>query len=191
MKAAKDDDLGALWLISLTLGPRQGETLGLKWSDIDWDRKTLRIERQVHRVKGAWIFEETKRGEARTLPLDDHTLDALKRRRIIQSAQRLKAGEAWRDYGLIFTTSRGTPIDERNDRADWYRLLDQAGVRRVRRHDARHTAGTLHYAQTRDPKHVQTMLGHADPGFTASVYIHADTEFLRAGQASVAEQVCG
>ena len=191
MKIAKGDDLEALWLISLTLGPRQGETLALKWADVDWDRKTLNIERQVHRVKGDWIFEETKQGEARTLPLDDHTLEALRRRRVTQSAQRLKAGQTWRDYDLIFTTSRGTPIDERNDRAKWYRLLGEAGVRRVRRHDARHTAGTLQYAQTKDPKHVQTMLGHADPGFTASVYIHADTEFLRAGQSAVAQQVCG
>jgi len=190
MTVAKGDDLEALWLISLTLGPRQGESLALKWADIDWEKKTLTIERQVHRVKGDWIFEETKQGEGRTLPLDDHTLDALRRRRASQSAQRLKAGVAWRDFDLIFTTSRGTPIDERNDRANWYRLLDEAGVRRVRRHDARHTAGTLHYAQTKDAKHVQTMLGHADPYFTAAVYIHADTEFLRAGQASVAQQVC-
>ena len=186
LKAAEGHTLEALWTIVLTLGLRQGESLGLKWQDVDWNRQTLRVERQVHRSKGGWLFESTKEEDVRVLPLDERTLALLRKHKAAQSQQRLAAGTRWVDYDCIFTTSVGTPIDERNDRKNWHALLEKAGVRRVRRHDARHTAGTLHYAATRDAKHVQTILGHADPAFTVSVYVHADAKALRAGQDAVA-----
>ncbi len=189
LKAAEGEHLEALWHISLMLGPRQGESLAIKWTDIDWERRTLRIERQVHRVDGRWVFEPTKEEDVRTLPLDDRTLSTLRKRRAIQSQQRLTAGARWIDMGLVFTSGIGTPIEERNDRANWYALLDKAGVRRVRRHDARHTAGSLHYAHTRDPKHVQELLGHSDQSFTLNTYVHADAEYLRKGQESVAAAI--
>lgn len=191
LEAAKEDPQEALWMISLLLGLRQGESLALKWSDVDFDRKILLVERQVRRVAGDWQFSTTKEEDSRELPLDDEMIASLRRRRVEQVAARLKAGERWRDYDLVFSSTIGTPIDERNDRRRWYALLEGAGVRRVRRHDARHTAGTIGYVVTRDAKHVQRMLGHSQVAFTMATYVHPDAEALRSGADAVRKAVTG
>jgi hypothetical protein len=74
-------------------------------------------------------------------------LAALKRHRKSQKAERRAAGKDWKDHGLVFTTTIGTPIEPRNLNRHFVRLLDTAGLRRVRFHDLRHSCATLLYEQ--------------------------------------------
>ena len=60
-----------------------------------------------------------------------------------QAAERLAAGPAWTDVGMVFATPFGKPVDPRNDYREWRQLLRDAGVPPARLHDARHTAATL------------------------------------------------
>jgi integrase len=186
LNASKGDPLEPLWWISLVHGLRQGETLALQWNDIDFAAGTMLVQRQVQRVSGGWVFDETKNKEQRTLPLEDRLIASLRRHRVRQAEQRLAAGDRWEDFDLVFTSSKGTPIDSRNDRRNWNALLDRAGVRRVRRHDARHTAASMIYQITKDPVQVQKTLGHSQVAFTMATYVHHSPEELRHGNDAVA-----
>jgi integrase len=67
-----------LYVLSLTVGLRMGESLGLKWSDIDFDTKTLRVSRQLQRVRegGGLVFSEPKNASRRTVDLPQRAVEA-------------------------------------------------------------------------------------------------------------------
>ena len=89
-----------------------------------------------------------------------------------QAGERLKAGTAWQDSGLVFTTPIGTVVDPRN----LNRLLDnlclRAQVRRVRVHDLRHTCASLLLAQGVEPRVIMETLGHSHIATTMNIYAH-------------------
>jgi integrase len=76
--------------------------------------------------------------------------------------QRLRVGEVYRDHDLIFCTALGTLLDRGNVvKREFWPVLKQAGLRRIRFHDLRHTFATLLIDQSESPKYIQAQLGHA------------------------------
>ncbi|CAN5649133.1 hypothetical protein BH10ACT10_BH10ACT10_14720 [soil metagenome] len=109
--------LEARWLIALTLGLRQGETLGLGWQHVDFENRLLRIERSLQRQPGgdlALMHPKTQRSR-RTIPMTPSVVTSLDRRRAVQLQERETAGSSWSESDLVFTTGFGTPIHPRND----------------------------------------------------------------------------
>ena len=86
-------------------------------------------------------------------------LAALRQHRESQSAERRTVGKDWRESGLIFTTTIGTPIEPRNLNRHFVRLLDRAGLRHARFHDLRHSCATLLYEQGVPIEKIQDVLG--------------------------------
>ena len=88
--------------------------------------------------------------------------------RAAQSAARLKAGSAWQDNGLVFTTAIGAPFSpDVVDRGHFMPLLSRAGLPiTTRLHDLRYTCATLLLAQGTHPRLVQKLLGHATVAMT-------------------------
>jgi len=78
-------------------------------------------------------------------------------------------GNAW---GLVFTTTIGTPLDQRNVNRVFAQLSEQARVPRIRIHDLRHTAATLALEAGADLKTVSALLGHSQLSVTADYYTH-------------------
>jgi integrase len=79
----------------------------------------------------------------------------------------------YQDHDLIFCTAFGTPLDRGNVvKRDFWPLLRQAGLRRIRFHDLRHTFATLLIAQGESPKYIQAQLGHASIQVTMDRYGH-------------------
>jgi integrase len=119
------------------------------------------------RVGGGWHFTRRKgvkpgRGKAKlVLALPAPLVTQLRAHRRTQAAERLAAGAAWQDWDLVFCTPVGTPIDSREDWEDWHALLEDAGIRAARVHDARHTAATLLLEQGVGIRVVQQILGHS------------------------------
>ena len=74
--------------------------------------------------------------------------------------RRARAGSAWTDHDLVFTTHHGGPIERTEDWRIWKAVLRQAQVRDARVHDARHTAATLPIEQGVHIRVVQEVLGH-------------------------------
>jgi integrase len=75
--------------------------------------------------------------------LPEELYELLALHRTEQDREREHAGTEWHEGGWMFTQPTGQPIDPRRDLADWKALLEEAGVRNARLHDARHTAATV------------------------------------------------
>src|SRR5215212_9482084 len=79
----------------------------------------------------------------------------------------------WRETGLVFTSTVGTPTDVGNLTYRSFRpLLERADLPRIRFHDLRHTCATLLLSRGTHPKIVQEMLGHANISMTMDTYSH-------------------
>lgn len=174
---ADSDALAPLWRLLAGEGMRRGEALGLRWSDINWNGGTAHLVQTVTANKSdkgkALIQERTKTAAgARTVRLTSETLEALKAHRKRQAELRLAAPE-WRDHDLIVCTGRGTPVQPcGNVQRSFEALVKQAGLRRIRVHDLRHTHATLLLLAGVPAKVVSERLGHASIGITLDTYSH-------------------
>lgn len=178
---AADDPYEAIFVLGLTMGLRRGETLGLKWQDLDLDGRTLRVQRALQRVDGTLRQVETKtRASCRPLPVPVLAVKALERRRARQEADKLAAGDAWTETGLVFTTGLGRPVDPRNVNRRFDRLRERAGLPWLRLHDLRHGCATYLLAHGVDSRTVMEILGHTTIRQTMDRYGHALPDRVRA-----------
>lgn len=163
----------ALYHLAITAGMREGEILGLKWSDLDWDRGWIRVQRQVQRIDGVGlVFAEPKTQFGnRVLALGPVTLERLKAHRERQKVDMAVAGNRWKDLDLVFPTVIGSPLDPHNLLKEFKGLLEKAGLPRMRFHDLRHTSVTLVLNEIGAPvKEAQHRAGHASPSTTINIY---------------------
>lgn len=108
--------LEALFWLAINRGLRQGELLGLKWSDVNWDTGTLQIQRQLQRLPGEGLqLVGLKTDKSRrSVALGTTELAKLKEHRRKQLEERLFYGKQWVDQDLIFTNTKGGPCTPRN-----------------------------------------------------------------------------
>ncbi len=175
LEAAKGDRFECLYILSLMCGLRMGEALGLKWTDIDFEAGTLRVHRQIQRIRegGGLVFSEPKNASRRTIDLPQRAVEALKSHRKRQAEEQLKAGEKWQDNGLVFASRKGTPLDAQNIVNRYFKpLLRRTGLPEIRWHDLRHTCATLLLSRGTHPKMVQHLMGHASIQLTLDRYSH-------------------
>lgn len=187
--ASQNSRLYPLIHLALATGMRQMEILGLKWTDLDWTRRTLKVERQLVRPEeGKVVFVSPKtRAGKRSLPLGSKTIEVLREHHEHQCAERIATGDKWQENNLIFTSGVGSPVDPRNLLRDFKKLLRDAGLPAIRFHDLRHTAASLMLNNNVPVISVSKMLGHAHPSITLNVYGH----ILPSTQAEFAEMIDG
>jgi integrase len=171
---AEDDRLGALYVMAVTTGLRQGELLGLKWDDIDLEAGTLQVRRTLTTAKGGPVLSSPKtKGSRRTVKLSQTALRALRRHLDRQLGEDDRAGSLWRENGLIFASEVGEPLDRRYITTHRFKpLIKQAGLPEIRFHDLRHTCATILLSKNVNPKVVSEMLEHASIAITLDTYSH-------------------
>lgn len=176
--AARQSQYYCLYHLAITTGMRLGELFGLKWDDLQWNRGVLHLQRQVQKVPGqGWSFVEPKTASGRrTIKLGEGTLQALREHKAHQDLIMQNAGPLWQEFGLVFTSSRGTPLDPSNLRIDFNRILKMAGLPKIRIHDLRHTAASLLLNHNVSVIVVSRMLGHSKPSTTLDIYGHLLSE---------------
>jgi integrase len=180
LAAAEDDRLSALYSVALALGLRQGEALGLSWEDVDFEYRRLFVRHGLQRVDGELRLVEPKtRQSRRTVAMPTVVIDALLHHKAGQSQERLLAGTRWRETGLVFTSTIGTPIEVGNLRRSFRRLLDKACLPRMRFHDLRHSCASLLLVQGVSARVVMETLGHANISITMDTYTHVMPELQR------------
>jgi integrase len=174
LQACKETRWEALFCLAVTTGMREGELLGLKWSDIQWDTGHLQIQRQLQRIPGrGLVFSEPKTvSSRRNLLLGEGMIGKLRIHADAQDQERRSAGENWRENNLVFPTEIGTPMDQHRLFNYYKWLLKQAGLPDIRFHDLRHTFATLMLGWGIHPKVVQERLGHAHISHTLGIYSH-------------------
>jgi integrase len=103
--------------------------------------------------------------------LPQEAVEALRIHRKRQLEEPHKVGANWQDYGLVFASSKGTPLDAKNIvNRRFKHLLKRAGIRDIRWHDLHHTYATLLLSRGVHPKYVQQSLGHTSIQLTLESY---------------------
>ncbi|MFB7589313.1 tyrosine-type recombinase/integrase [Streptomyces sp. NPDC056169] len=173
LTAARKDPLYAAFVLAIALGFRRGEVVGLRWENVDLDKREIRVRTQRQRVGGE-VYEDDPKGRRRkqTLPLPGICVAPLRWQRLKQAAARELAGEKWEETGYVFTTRTGKPIEPRNLYRSFTRVAKNAGLRVIRLHDARHGTATLLTAAGVAPRVVMEILGHSQIAVTMNVYAH-------------------
>lgn len=88
LEAARKDPLYAAFVLAVALGLRRGEVLGLRWSDIDLERRTLTVRNQIQRVQKELYADSTKNRRTRAIPVPLMCVAPLRWQRLRQAAQR-------------------------------------------------------------------------------------------------------
>ncbi|MGW7460361.1 tyrosine-type recombinase/integrase [Streptomyces sp. NPDC054797] len=173
LAAARKDPLYPAFVLAIALGLRRGELVGLRWENVDLDKREVRVRGQRQRVRGE-SYEDDPKGRRRrqTLPLPGICIAPLRWQRMRQAAMRETAGAKWEETGYVFTTRTGRPIEPRNVYRSFTRVAKDAGLRVIRLHDARHGTATLLTAAGVPPRVVMEILGHSQIAVTMNVYAH-------------------
>jgi integrase len=187
LDAAKGERLEALYTVALSLGLRMGEALGLRWQDIDFERRTLTVNRILERIgrgQGSTLqlVEPKTSRSRRTVNLPDAAVRALRAHKVRQLEERLAAGSRWQDrtdFALVFTSGIGTPYEPHGLHDDFKRILIKAKLPDIRFHDLRHSAASLMLAQGIPLRSIQDILGHSSITLTANLYAHVGEQLRR------------
>lgn len=181
-------------MLAAVFGLRRSEALGLRWSAIDWDNKTLSIDTTVVRQHQGEKVVTTVREEIaktvngiRILPLSDIMLRRFQNIRQRQQQNRELLGDAYEIGYLDFVcvNQYGRLINPDYVTQAFSKHLKKYGLRHIRYHDLRHGCASILFDLGYSVKAVQTWMGHSNFNYTADVYIHTN----RATHREMANQI--
>lgn len=156
----------------LQTGLRTGELIGLKWSDIDFENRIMKIERTMeYRYKvGEWRIGPPKSQSGyRTIPLTDEAIRILENQKLKNKSLKLVPME-WKD--IVFLCRKGTPVKNSTYDTGLFKYCDRVGIPRFSMHVLRHTFATRCIEGGMKPKTLQRILGHSNIGITMNLYVH-------------------
>jgi integrase len=173
LEAAENDRFYFLFLIAIYLGLRQGEIRGLRWSDIDTSKCKLTITQSVRHGGYKAQYKEPKTKESSgTLPFEKWMVPLFDKQKSVANAMKLKYGSNWNDNNLVFPSITGNPTHINVLTKHFHKVMDKAGLARIRFHDLRHSCATLLLSANVHPKVVQERLRHAVIATTMDLYSH-------------------
>ena len=160
----------------LQTGLRAGEMAGLKWSDIDLDKKVLKVTRTIdYRSNDVdWEIRSPKsRAGVREIPLTKEAVRILEdQKKKIRSVSVLEL--KYRDF--VFLSQNGKPIKNSTYNKDLARICRKAGIEHFSMHTLRHTFATRCAESGMNPKTLQSIMGHSNIGVTMDIYVHCTSD---------------
>ena len=156
----------------LQTGLRTGELIGLKWSDIDFDKKVIRIQRSMeYRYSaGEWRIGEPKsKSGYREIPLTEEAITILKNQK--EKLRKIKIIDL-QFSEFVFLSRKGEPTKNSAYDTTLFKLCDKADIDRFSMHVLRHTMATRCIEGGMRPKTLQVILGHSNVGITMNLYVH-------------------
>ncbi|RJX01509.1 site-specific integrase [Clostridium sp. AF15-41] len=176
LAAAKGQSYEYQYRFALQTGLRTGELVGLKWEDINFERKTLTIERSMEfRYKvGEWRVGPPKsKSGYRTIPLTDEAICILKAQK--EKNRKIKVIDKER-ADTVFLCRKGQPVKNSTYDTALFKICDKAGIKRFSMHVLRYTFATRCIEGGMMPKTLQKILGHSNIGITMNLYVHITEE---------------
>ena len=159
--AVEDQKYRTLIRLAIFSGAHQGELLGLKWSDIDWDNNQLHIQRTFNNQ--AWYDVKTDASD-RKIDIGPAMMKELKKWKLACPPNNLN---------LVFPNEAGGPINHSDlVRRYFIPALKKAKIEKITWHSLRHTYESLLIEQGENIKYIQNQLGHSSPTVTLNVYAH-------------------
>lgn len=152
---------------------------GLRWEDVDLDPRVgppvprVRQQLVVYAEGRPAVSVPKTRASLRPVALDQGTVEVLRRHAFGQRIEKLAAGPAYADSGLVIRRTDGSPVNP----TDWVTLFwkhsKRLGLPHIRFHDLRHTHATLALQAGVHPEIMSERLGHTSTSFTLDIYSHA------------------
>lgn len=168
LDAMADDELACLYRLALSIGPRRGELLALRWVDVDLKGRQIHIRHTL--TDDGRLAEPKTSGSRRPIDLPSKAGEALKDQRERLMAAGLRASPWVFPVVGEDDPRRGECRLSRAVSRAFQQAVKRAKLRRIRFHDLRHTAATLRLVNGDHPKIVQEMLGHASIQITLDTY---------------------
>jgi integrase len=185
------------YALILECGLRTGEMIGLTWDVIDWEKRTLTVNKtlEFRHNQQVWRAGPPKTVSSyRTIPLTNRAYEILKEARVKwengKKADTLKNVLMYMDLrtgqqasfvmeDLVFINYRtGEPAKNSSYDTHLYKLCDEAGIKRFCMHALRHTYATRAIESGMQPKVLQKLLRHANISTTMDRYVHVTDESL-------------
>lgn len=183
-----DARMWTYYTVALTTAMRPGEIRALQWSDIDFEKGRLHVQRTITRdERGRQVIgTTTKTDRSRMIALPPSTVKALRSWRASQSERRL-ASHKWYALDLVFDRGDGMVLPQNTVARAHKRIAGEAGVPIIRLHDVRHTAATLLLEAGTHVKIVSDLLGHSQIATTLDIYSHPDESMVRGATQALAD----
>jgi len=168
-----------IWL-EIATGLREGEIMGLEWSDIDFNNNTLRVERASQYLPGKGTFSKDPKTEEsqRTLALPKNVMELLKQYKAWLAARKLKLGDfkyggLWKGSDRLFVSWDGRPGYPQWPGKWLAKFLKDKNLPHCSFHSLRHLNATMSIKAKVPLKNVSARLGHTDIGTTVNIYAEA------------------
>ena len=169
-EAARGSRIYAYVVLSVVTGLRTEEARALRWAEVDLDAGTVAVVRAVRHGGDTKTLKSR-----RVLKMPQVAVDALRQLRAGQAGDRLAAGAAWQESGLVFCTSLGTGLDDANVRREFRRAAGTAGLGAGwAPRDLRHTFVSLMSEDGVPVEEIARLAGHdrtttTEPGSTVEL----------------------
>ena len=160
-----------------------GELLGLRWEDIDFNKRMLSIRRTLNRLPKVdydgignsteIVIQEPKtKNSIRSIPLISNITNELQQWKTVQKTDAMTAGNAYQDSGFLVTNPFGGYVEPRTFKDFYDEILNASGLGHHTFHALRHTFATRAMEQGMDAKTLSILLGHYSVAFTLDTYTH-------------------
>lgn len=189
---------GMIILLDLYTGMRQGEILALSWNDINFDKNTISINKQLSRLKN---FDEsiaaktllmvqpyTKNSQDRIISVSPAIMSRLKEYQERERVNKNTWGEAYQDKALVFCREDGHYVEPKTFQDFFKRTLKTAGVVDGNVHALRHTFATRALEAKIPVKVVSQILGHSSVQITLDTYSHVLQELQEEAMQAITDK---
>lgn len=174
LAAAKTEPIYIRLLIEVALftGMRRGEIVGLKWSDINFDKQCLSVNRSIYKPRGEKSIEKEPKSHSsiRTIAIPNCLCETLKELKKCQELYSLSI-DTWRNLDYVFTDNVGNVMNPQTPTKQFSKFLARHNFRHLKFHCLRHTSATVLLASGCDIKTVSARLGHSSIE-TTDIYVH-------------------
>lgn len=152
-------------------GLRGGEALALNWKDIDFEEKTLTVNKSLSQTKNGFVISTPKtKSSYRTISLDDKTIRTLKRWQLKE--KELLFSNRVNGCEIVFPDLNGQHINRQNIYMRSQRVAKFAGLPDIGTHGWRHTHASMLFEAGATMKEAQVRLGHGSIEMTMNIYTH-------------------
>lgn len=166
-------------MIDCFYGFRRSEVIGLKWSAIDFENKTITINHIITQSNGKLIIKDRTKTKSskRTLPLEPIVKSFLLELKEKQERNKELCGDSYNQEYLeyICVDNCGNLIRPDYVTETFLKLLKKKNLKQIRFHDLRHTCASILLKNGANMKEIQAWLGHSNYNTTANLYAHLDT----------------
>ncbi|MDQ0350362.1 integrase [Alkalibacillus filiformis] len=157
--------------LAIFTGMRQGEILGLRWQDINFVKKYLKIQQKLTH-KGKLKYGAKNKTSMRSVSLSDYILNELIKHKEIIELEKIKYNKEYNNNDLVICTEYGNACHPRNLLRLLYSHIKKTNLPRIRFHDFRHTHASLLLEADVNIKIISERLGHSSIKITLDTYLH-------------------